>query len=74
VLLLVDPARQGNNEEPERVRQRRHEAQRSRSDEQTASPVTEMSVGPSDPAARHVIPEGRSNYWTLRRDSTNRGK
>jgi hypothetical protein len=30
-LLLVDPASQGNNEEPERVRQRKHDVQGSRS-------------------------------------------
>ena len=33
-LLLVNPARQGNNQEPERVRQRRPDAQSSRSDEE----------------------------------------
>src|SRR5262249_26473968 len=33
-LLLVDPACKGNKEEPERVRQWRHDAQRSRSDEE----------------------------------------
>jgi hypothetical protein len=41
-LLLVDPARQSNNEEAERMRQRRHDAQGSRSDDE---PVHDRITG-----------------------------